>query len=123
MRARVDGPDVDAGRIGPKPVGQPDSSVRFNVFYRLPIPDGLSLDLGILHTGERNASSDNRVSVPPVTTLDLGARYRFTFNEWPATVRVQVTNVFDAYNWRVMASNTFRTNNPRSLSATLAVDF
>jgi iron complex outermembrane recepter protein len=123
MRARVDGPDVDAGRIGPKPVGQPDRSLRFNVFYRLPIPEGLSFDAGILHVGERNASSDNRISAPAYTTLDLGARYQFTFNDWPATLRLQVTNVFNAYNWRVIASNTFRTSDPRSISATLAVDF
>jgi iron complex outermembrane recepter protein len=123
MRARVDGPDVDAGLIGPKPVGQPDATLRFNVFYKLPIPEGLSLDIGILYTGERTASSDNRISAPPYTTLDLGARYQLTFNAWPATLRLHVTNLFDAYNWRVMASNTFRTNNPRSISATLAVDF
>lgn len=123
MRARVDGPDVAAGLLGPKPVGQPDASMRFNVFYRLPIPEGLSLDVGILYTGKRTASSDNRVSAPPYATLDLGARYQFTFNVWPATVRLHITNVFDAYNWRVMASNTFRTNNPRSMSVTLAIDF
>lgn len=122
MRARVDGPAVEAGRIGPKPVGQTDRTARANVFYKLPWPEGLSLDLGVLHTGERTASSDNLVAAPALTTLNLGARYQFSICDRPTTVRFQVSNVFDAYGWRVIASNTFRTNSPRSLSLSVAID-
>ncbi|MEY4579773.1 MAG: hypothetical protein RL701_4476 [Pseudomonadota bacterium] len=122
MRPRVSGPAVDAGRIGKEPVGQTDRTVRVNINYRLPLLDGLSFDLGLLHSGKRIASSDNQISVPTLTTLDVGARYQFPFLGRPTTLRLQVLNISNAYSWRVIASNTFRTNSPRSLSATMAID-
>lgn len=122
MQPRVAGPAVEAGRIGPEPVGQTDRTVRINLDYRLPVIDGLSLDLGALHTGERVASSDNLVAAPALTTVDAGARYRFSLLGRPATVRLQVKNAGDAYGWRVLGSNAFRTSSPRAIAGSIAVD-
>ncbi len=121
-RPRVDGPDVEAGRIGPRPVGQTDHLVRLNLDYQVPGLDGLSVDLGLLHAGERVASRDNLSEAPALTTLDLGARLRFSIIGRPTTLRLQAKNVTNAYGWRIMGNSTFRTNNPRAFLATLAVD-
>jgi len=121
-RPRVTGPAVDSGQIRAKPVGQTSSTARANVYYRLPWPEGLALDVGVLYTGERTASSNTNLTAPALTVLDIGARCQWTLWGRPATFRLQVTNVTDTYGFRVMASDTFRSNNPRSVSATLAID-
>jgi len=121
-RPRVTGPAVDSGQINSKPVGQTSRTLRANAYYRLPWLEGLALDIGLLHTGERTASSDTHLTAPALTVLDVGARYRCSLWGRPSTFRFQMTNVTDTYGFRVMASNTFRTNNPRSISATLAID-
>jgi iron complex outermembrane receptor protein len=123
MRPRVSGPAVRAGLIGERPIGQTERTVRVNLNYRLPLLDGVSVDVGVLDTAPRVASSDNRVFAPALTTFDLGARYRFSVAAVPATLRLQVRNVADAYGWRVMGDRSFRTGSPRAGSASLAVDF
>lgn len=123
MRPRVSGPAVRARLIGDEPVGQTERTVRVNLNYRLPLLHGVSLDAGMLDTASRVAASDNRVSAPALTTFDVGARYRFSIAAVPATLRLQVKNVANAYGWRVMGDRAFRTGSPRAGSATLAVDF
>ncbi len=122
-RPRVEGPDVAAGRVGPKPVGQTSRLVRANLDYVVPWFESLSFDLGVLHAGERVASRDNLLAAPALTTVDVGARLRFSILGSPATLRLQAKNITNAYGWRVMGSNTFRTNNPRAFVATLAIDY
>ncbi|MET0388354.1 MAG: TonB-dependent receptor [Polyangiales bacterium] len=122
MRPRVTGPAVDAGRIQPRPVGQTSRTVRGNLNFRLPLIDGASLDLGFVHVGERSASSDYVLAAPAMTTLDLGARYRFNMFGRPSTLRAQMLNVTNTRGWRVLGSHTFRASSPRSLSVTLALD-
>lgn len=65
----------------------------------------------------------NRVRTPGLTTVDLGARYRMTVAGSPATLRLQVTNLFDAYGWKSVASNAFTYVEPRKIQARLSVDF
>jgi iron complex outermembrane receptor protein len=122
MRPRVSGAAVRAGRIGDEPVGQTERSVRLNFNYRLPVPEGVSIDLGVLHTAARVASSDNRVYAPALTTLNLGTRYHFSLFGKPMRLRVQMTNVTNAYGWGVLGNGVFAATSPRAASANLAVD-
>jgi iron complex outermembrane receptor protein len=123
MRPRVSGPAVRTDRIGERPIGQAERTVRVNLNYRLPLLDGVSVDAAVLDTASRVASSDNRLFTPALTTFDFGARYRFSVAGVPATLRLQMKNVADAYGWRVMGDRSFRTGSPRAGSASLAVDF
>ena len=123
MKPRVSGDAVDIGLIGGKPVGQPERLVRANFDYRPPGLQALSVDLGINHLGARPASADNRLVVPARTLVDLGARYRLRFASFPATLRLQVTNLFDDYAWNVTGAGGFRRVPPRRVQTSLAVDF
>jgi iron complex outermembrane receptor protein len=123
MRPRVSGPPVDNGQIGPLPVGQTARTVRMNLNYDVQQLRGLSVDLGMLNVGERVASSDNLVSAPGTTTVDLGGRYRLSAWGQAATLRLQLKNLMNVYGWRVMGSNAYRTNSPRAASASIAIDF
>jgi outer membrane receptor protein involved in Fe transport len=55
--------------------------------------------------------------------VDLSARYRFNLDAYPATLRFQLTNLFDDYAWNVTGSGGFRRVPPRRASLNLLVDF
>jgi iron complex outermembrane receptor protein len=130
LDADVSGEDVDLGKIGPKPVGTAARTLRANFDYRPPFFDPLSVDLGIAHQGRRVASAleyaeleDRQLTTEPRTVVDLGLRYRFNGAGAPATLRAQVTNLFNVYGWDVSANSSFRFNDTRRLLLSLAADF
>lgn len=129
LDADVSGEAVDLGIIGPRPVGTTGRTVRANVDYRLPFFEPLSVDLGVAHLAGRVASAleyaelgGRQLMTGARTTFDLGARYRFKAGAAPATLRAQVTNLFDVYAWDVAANASFRPSDPRRFLLTLAAD-
>jgi iron complex outermembrane receptor protein len=130
LDADVSGEAVDLGIIGPRPVGTSGRIVRANFDYRLPFFEPLSLDLAVTHLGARVASAreyaelgGRQLTTGPQTTFDIGARYRFDASGAPATLRAQVTNVFNVYAWNVGANSSFRFSDTRRFMVTLAADF
>jgi iron complex outermembrane receptor protein len=123
MKPRVSGPAVDLGLIGPKPVGQAETLITGYADYRLPFAPAFSVNLGINYLGKRPASADNLLTVPGRTVVDLGGRYRFQLARSPATVHLQLSNLFDEYAWEVSDFGGFKRNRPRSIQADLSVDF
>ena len=83
----------------------------------------LSVNLGVNHLGKRAGSPDNELMVPGRTLVDLGGRYRFNVMKKSASLRVQVSNLFDDYAWNVTDGGGFRRVFPRRAEATLSVDF
>ncbi len=123
MQPRVTGEAVELGRVGRKPLGQSATILRGNADYRLPFLSGVSLDLALSWYGERPASRDNLVTVDPYALIDLGARYRFKLGKSPATFRVQMQNVTNAFAWSIVGSNSYGLMDKRRFTAFLAVDF
>ena len=123
MKPRVSGPAVDLGLIGPRPVAQAETLITGYADYRLPFAPAFSVNLGINHLGKRPGSADNQLNVPERTIVDLGGRYRFQLARSPATLHLQVSNLFDKYAWEVTDFSGFRRNRPRSVQADLSVDF
>jgi iron complex outermembrane receptor protein len=129
LDADVAGEAVDLGVIGPKPVGTARRNIRANLDYRLPFFAPLSIDLGITSLAGEIASplqhaelGGRQLMTEPRTTLDLGLRYRFSAGDTPATLRAQVTNVFDTYRWDVAANSSFKFIDSRRFLLTLAAD-
>lgn len=58
----------------------------------------------------------------PLTTFDVGARYRFKAGATPATLRAQITNVFNVYGWNVSSNSSFKFSDTRRFLLTLAAD-
>jgi iron complex outermembrane receptor protein len=123
MKPRVSGPAVDLGLIGPRPVGQAETLITGYADYRPRFASAFSVNLGINHLGKRPASADNLLTVPGRTLVDLGGRYRFQLARSPATLHLQVSNLFDEYAWEVSDFGGFKRNRPRSVQADLSVDF
>jgi iron complex outermembrane receptor protein len=129
LDADVSGEAVDVGTIGPKPVGTTGRTIRANFDYRLPFFEPLSLDLGITNMAGRVASAapyaelgGRQLMTEPRTTVDIGARYRFTAANAPATIRAQIMNLFNDYSWNVSANSSFRFSETRRFLLTLAAD-
>lgn len=129
LDADVAGEAVEIGLIGPRPVGTTGRNIRANFDYRLPFFDPLSVDLGITSLAGKVASpleyaelGGRQLTTEPRTTVDLGARYRFKASGTPATLRAQVTNLFNAYTWDVSANSSFKFIDTRRLLLTLATD-
>ncbi len=129
LDADVSGEAVDLGIIGPKPVGTTGRTIRANLDYRVPFLQPLSVDLGITHQAGKIASAreyaelgDRQLATEPLTTFDIGARYRFKAGAAPATLRAQITNLFDAYGWNVSPNSSFRFIDTRRFLLSLATD-
>ena len=130
LDADVSGEAVELGIIGPKPVGTTGRTIRANLDYRMPFFQALSVDVGISHQAGKVASAreyaelgGEQLMTEPVTTFDIGARYRFKAGGAPATLRAQVTNLFDVYEWNVSANSGFRFIDTRRFLLSLAADF
>lgn len=129
LDADVSGEAVDLGIIGPKPVGTAARIVRANVDYRLPSFTPLSVDFGITSQAGKIASArefadlrGRQLMTKPLTTFDVGVRYRFKTHLAPATLRAQITNVFNVYGWNVSSNASFKFNDTRRVLITLAAD-
>ncbi|HEX9931325.1 MAG TPA: TonB-dependent receptor [Allosphingosinicella sp.] len=130
LDAEVSGEAVDLGIIGPRPVGSARRTLRANFDYRLPFFQPLSLSLGIDHQAGKIASSleyaelgGRQLTTGPRTAVDIGARYRFDVGGTPATLRAQVTNLFNVYGWDVSGNSAFRFTDTRRFLLTMAADF
>ncbi|HEY0646356.1 TonB-dependent receptor domain-containing protein [Phenylobacterium sp.] len=123
MRPRVVGEEVDAGRIGKIPAAQVKRLVVIGADYQLPFAERVSVNATVINLSKRETSSANNVQIPGRTTLDLGARYRFQVGEAPATLRVQVFNVFNKNGFRTNGSGVFTPLAQRRVQVTLAADF
>lgn len=129
LDADVEGEAVDLGVIGSKPVGTTRRNIRANLDYRLPFFTPLSVDLGITSLAGEIASpleyaelGGRQLMTDPRTVFDIGARYRFKAGDTPATLRVQVTNLFNSYRWDVASNASFKFIDDRRFLLTLAAD-
>ncbi|HYJ31263.1 MAG TPA: TonB-dependent receptor [Allosphingosinicella sp.] len=111
----------DQGLIGRRPIGWFGRYVNGALDYRVPFVEGLSLDLAYESTSDRAADRLNRFVIPARYVVALGARYRFSIDEAPATLRVQAANLMGSYGWNNVGEG-FHYNVPRRFSASLAVD-
>jgi iron complex outermembrane receptor protein len=119
----VSGPDVTAGIVGDRPVGQPDLTLLCSLNW-LPSPQSkFSFDAGARYTSRSAATRDNAVELPSRTLLDVGARWRFALGSTPGTLRLSVTNVTDEYAYELRGSGAYDLIPGRKASAYVAVDW
>jgi iron complex outermembrane recepter protein len=122
MKPEVTGEPVEQGRIGHHPVGQPGTILTASANYDVMPIDGLTLTLAANHRGDRFGDRLNRVALPAITTIDAGFRYRFALSDTPSLLRLQVTNLTNRFEWRVVSSNSYEVNAPRSFTLFLTLD-
>lgn len=121
---RIRGEAVDVGLIGLRPVGQIGRRSVANLDWRPQAGTSpLSFDLAVESLSSRMANAANSFSAPPRTTVNLGARYRFTLGKTRLLLRPLVQNLFDAYGWNVSSSGGFTYIPGRAANVQLIADF
>jgi iron complex outermembrane receptor protein len=88
-----------------------------------PFGSATSFDVAVEHIGPNTGDALNRVRIDPFTTVDVGVRHRFKLGTEDVVMRLQATNLFNAYGWEVAGNNAFIYNQSRQVMARLAVDF
>ena len=121
LDAELSGDARDQGLVGRRPVAWFGRYINGALDYRLPFVEGLSVDLAYESTSDRAADRLNSFVIPARYVLALGARYRFSIDDAPATLRLQTTNIFGNYGWNNVGEG-FHYNVPRRFSASLALD-
>lgn len=119
----VTGEGVTLGRVGPRPVGLPKRTFIANLDWRPPGLEGISFDIAFTHDSAKIATRDNSVLLPPQTLIDLGGRYRFKIDDYPATLRVKLSNVTDKEYFDIQGAGAYQVTNGRLLTAYLSVEF
>lgn len=123
LDATVSGPEVTAGRLGPRAVGQARFTGRFGVDWRPNGTSPISLDVSVNMSSPRMATRDNETTIPSLAIVNLGTRVRFPSVAKGAAIRFQVVNVADTYGWRFRNDGAYTPIPPRSLVLTLGSDF
>lgn len=93
----------DALQDGQQSSAVPRQSLNFSVTHDLAAWPGLAVNAGVFHTGWFNSYNYDVVKLvrlPSVTTAEAGLRYRWKTGGSQATVRLQVTNLFDRQGWQ-----------------------
>jgi len=122
LQARLTGQLVQAGLVGRIPPGADPRGAKLNVQYAPKGWHGLSLDAQISHNGQRYLDSANVAKVEPITTADVGARYRFAIADKPASLRLQVLNATDENRWTMGVARAITPVEQRRFSLEFAID-
>jgi iron complex outermembrane recepter protein len=119
----VGGEAVALGRVGSRPIDQPDSTLQINLEWRPRANSTFSFDAGATYTSELAATTSNRVELPPLTIVDVGGRYNFKIGKAPATLRVSVTNLLDEFGYDLRGSGAYDVIPGRLAAAYVVADW
>jgi iron complex outermembrane recepter protein len=120
LDASVSGTGALANR--PSPIGTASHALQTSVDWRPGGTSPWSFDATLTRTGRQAANLDNSVMVPSRVELDLGLRYRFEVANVPWQLRVQASNVTDAFAYTVAGQNAFRPLTPRRVIVRLTAE-
>lgn len=123
MDPQVEGPDVQRGEVGSRPVGQAKRTLLLNADWQPTALDELSFDLAIRHASRTPATRDNAVHLPARTLIDVGARYRFSVGAAPVVLRLSLTNLTDEYGYDLRGSGAYDLIPGRRASAYVTIDW
>ena len=122
LDAEINNPNDDAVN-GNRPAGVPEFQLSSYLDYETPFLPGLSLNLGIFHTGERLADNANTFKIDPFTRFDVGGRYAFRVGDRNVTARLNVRNVADEDFVEGTAWGSFFFGSPRAAFLSIAAEF
>lgn len=110
---------------GNRAPGVPGRTFNLGLDWDTPWVQGLSLNGQVAHTSSAYISDDNSLSLPSVTTLGVGARYRTKVAGKSVVLRANVDNLTDKKYWLVSTvRGAYATNAAgRTIMLSATVDF
>jgi iron complex outermembrane receptor protein len=121
FQPEVTGPLVEAGTVGARPAGI--SRVIANASIERQLRGGWSADAALGYWGRRWGDTANTFATPAVTTVNVGARCRFTLARRAADFRILASNVTGTAGYWASPSGVFLPIAPRTVRALLTVTF
>ncbi len=119
---KVTGAAVDQGRVGPRPVGAIARRVEISADWRPGFAPAVSFDTKLAWRSAETATVSNKVAIPARAQVDIGGRYRFRLADNAATLRVQVTNLFDGQGYDLRGAGAYGPIASRLLQGYLTID-
>lgn len=123
IEARVRGDAVSRGLIGEVPVGIWPRTSLVQVNYQPAAWNGFGIEAAFYDGGGQMTTADNSFKSKGYQQLNAGIRYRFEIGDAPASFRLQVQNLTNAYDWNIGNSGSWFPRGTRRLVANLAADF
>lgn len=108
---------------GKRPTGTPERRVALIAEYSPQALAGWAFSGNWAYTSDRPLNAINSVEAPAYDLFGLGARYDTKFGHTPATLRVNLDNVFDKRYWDTDQLGNLTAGAPRTASASLSVSF
>ncbi|MFJ3076620.1 TonB-dependent siderophore receptor [Pseudomonas sp. NPDC087029] len=110
---------------GNRAPGVPRFQYNLGADWDVPGIAGAALSARVLRTGGQYVNTDNSLSIPAWTRVDLGGRYSFKVDDKQVTLRANVENVANKAYWAsASTSNNYLTQGtPRVLRVSASVDF
>lgn len=107
---------------GNRAPGVPSTTANLGLDWDTPWVDGLSLNGRVAYTSSSYISAENTLSLPAITTFDVGARYRLKVAGKNVVLRANIDNLTDKKYW--LAAGTFATNAAgRTIMLSASADF
>src|SRR5262249_37297696 len=107
---------------GSVPVGPVPRTININVDYAPSSWRGWGTTLQWTSLSSRVETSDNRYALPPLATLNVGARYQFKFLNRSLSARLEVDNVTNATGLIISTAYSAVSQPRRNYAFTFAAD-
>ncbi len=121
---RISGEAVTSGQIGSRPIGQSKRRIAANLDWRTQGGEGAwSFDISAEHHSKAVGNGANTVHAPAYTIVNIGARYRIPVGKVLVVIRPTLTNITNAYGWKVSNIGGFTYQRPRRAVLQLIADF
>jgi iron complex outermembrane receptor protein len=108
---------------GKTPENTPEKTASLFAEYRLLAVPGLSLSGGMFYVGEREVNNQNQASIGGYTTYSAGARYVTKVGGERTTFQLVADNLTNKNYWSTAGNNLLGVGAPRTLKASVKIDF
>ncbi|WP_083637632.1 TonB-dependent receptor [Neptunomonas phycophila] len=114
---------TDATTEGKQATGLPKWQAKLGTEWDVPFQQGLTLTANATAASKQYLNSDNSLSIPGRTLLDVGARYTTQSYGYPLTLRATVTNLTNKAYWAKPNYSSLAQGTPRTFKLSATVDF
>lgn len=108
---------------GRQVTGAPKVQLNLGAEWDVPQAPGLTLSGRVIHTASQYVDTLNAQSIPRWTRYDVGARYRTNWGGTPATLRLNIQNLFNKSYWASAIDGYLVQSSPRSIQLSATFDF